>query len=165
LANSLTSVAPYIWAREAQRSLFVENKAMAIANTTLRNLVAGEGSLVYRQILSYPASSTYTPGSDITNVAISSSSESLSIGTYIASKVTVDDTEKRQSIIDLARNITKKMMADHNNRIEQAVLGQVSNAVWSMDDGEPTDIAVKKFGYMLEQLVKLLVGGLNPLKI
>lgn len=135
MANSLTSLNPYFWAKEAERSLFVENKALAIANTTLRNLVAGEGSLVYRNIISYPASTTYTPGTDITNQAVSSSSESLSIATWLASKVTVDDTEKRQSIIDIGTNIAKKMMADHNNRIEQAVTAEVTNAQWSLDDG------------------------------
>lgn len=135
MANSLTSLNPYFWAKQAERSLFVENKAMAIANTTLRNLVAGEGSLVYRQIISYPASATYTPGTDITNVNLSSSSESLSIATWLASKVTIDDTEKRQSIIDIGQNVARKMMADHNNRIEQAVMAQITNAQWSIDDG------------------------------
>lgn len=134
MANTLTSVNPYFWAKEAERSLFVDNKAMAIANTHLANLVAGSGSLVYRQIIDYPASATYVPGTDITNVNITSSSESLSIATWLASKVTIDDTEKRQSIIDLATNISKKMMADHNNRIEQAVLSEVTNSLWSLDD-------------------------------
>ncbi len=135
MANSLSSLNPYFWAREAERSLFVENSAMLIANTTLRNLVAGEGSLVYRQIISYPSIGTYTPGSNISNQNLSSSSESLSIATWFASRVTVDDTEKRQSIIDIGANVAKKMMANFNNQIEQAVLGQISNAQWSLDDG------------------------------
>ena len=160
MANSLSSLNPYFWAREAERSLFVDNKALAIANTTLRNLVAGEGSLVYRQIVSYPSISTYTPGTDINNQAVSSSSESLSIATWFATKVTVDDTEKKQSIIDIGRNVAKKMMENFNNQIEQSVLTEVSNATWSLDDGK-VKIAVNKFGYMLEQLVKLLVGGFN----
>ncbi len=135
MANSLSNLNPAFWAREAQRSLFVENKAMAIANTTLRNLVAGEGDTVYRTIISYPASTTYTPGTDITTVAITGSKETLSIGTWLASLVTIDDTEKRQSIIELGTNISNKMMHDHNNRIEQAVLAEVTNAQWTLDDG------------------------------
>ncbi len=137
---------------------------MLVANTTLRNLVAGEGDKVNRTILSYPASGTYTPGSDITGTTLSASSEALSIGTWLASLVTIDDTEKRQSIISIGKHIAQRMMRDHNNRIEQAVLGQVTNASWSLDDGEP-NIAVIKFGYMLEQLVKSLVRGLVPVKI
>ena len=135
MANSLTSLSPYFWAKEAERSLFVDNKAMAIANTTLQTLVAGEGKLVYRQIISYPASATYTPGTDITTQAISSSSESLSVDTWKASLVTIDDTEKRQSIVDLGTNISKKMMAMHNNTLEQAVTYEAVNAQWSLDDG------------------------------
>ncbi len=135
MANSLSDLKPAFWAKEAQRSLFVENKAMAIANTTLRNLVAGEGDTVHRTIISYPASSTYTPGSDITSVAVTGSKEALSIGTWISSLVTIDDTEKRQSVIELGSNISRKMMHDHNNRIEQAVLAEVTNAQWTLDDG------------------------------
>lgn len=135
MPNSLSDLNPAFWAREAQRSLFVDNKAMAIANTTLRNLVAGEGDTVYRTIISYPASATYVPGSDITNVTVSGSKETLSIATWLASKVTIDDTEKRQSIIDLGTNISNKMMHDHNNRIEQAVLAEVTNAMHTLDDG------------------------------
>ena len=135
MANSLSSLNPQFWAKEAQRSLFVENKAMAIANTTLRNLVAGEGDTVTRTIVSYPASSTYTPGTDITNDTVTGSSEDLTIATWLASKVTVDDTEKVQSIIELGSNISNKMMKDHNNRIEQAVLVEVTNAVHTLDDG------------------------------
>jgi len=108
---------------------------MAIANTTLRNLVAGEGDTVHRTIVSYPSSSTYTPGTDITNVAVTGSKETLSIATWLASKVTIDDTEKKQSIIELGANISRKMMHDHNNRIEQAVTAEVTNALWTLDDG------------------------------
>lgn len=135
MANSISDLRPAFWAREAQRSLFVENKAMAIANTTLRNIVAGEGDTVHRTIISYPASATYTPGSDITNRTVTGSKETLSISTWLASKVTVDDTEKRQSVIELATNISNKMMKDHNNRIEQAVLAEVTSALWTLDDG------------------------------
>lgn len=135
MANSLSSVSPYIWAKEAERSLFVDNKAMAIANTTLKTLIAGAGNLVYKQIISYPASATYTPGSDITTQALSSSAESLTVSTWKASLMTIDDTEKVQSIVDLVSNVSKKMMAMHNNSIEQAVTYEAVNAAWSLDDG------------------------------
>lgn len=133
--SGMSNLNPTFWAREAERSLFVENKAMAIANTTLRNLVAGEGDTVNKTILSYPASSTYTPGTDITNVAVAGSKESLSIATWFASMVTVDDTEKKQSIIDIGKLVATRMMHDHNNRIEQNVLNETTNAQWSIDDG------------------------------
>lgn len=139
--NSLSSLNPEFWVREAQRSLFVENKAMAIANTTLRNLVAGEGATVDRTIVSYPASTTYVPGTDISANPVTGSKESLTIGTWFASRVVIDDTEKRQSIIELGQNISNKMMQDHNNRIEQSVLAEVTNSIWTLDDGNVGGVA------------------------
>lgn len=133
--NSVSSLNPTFWAREAEKSLFVSNKAMAIANTTLRNLVAGEGDTVKKVIVSYPASATYIPGTDITAKAVTGDSESLQIGTWLASRVVIDDTERAQSIIELGQNISNKLMMDHNNRIEQAVLAEATNAQWSLDDG------------------------------
>lgn len=136
MANSgISNLSPEFWAKEAQRSLFVDNKAMAIANTTLRNLVAGEGDTVNRTQVSYPVNVTYTPGSDISTVPVTGATETLSIGTWLASLVTIDDTEKRQSIIDLGTNISNKMMKAHNNAIEQAVMAEVTNALWTLDDG------------------------------
>lgn len=135
MANSLSDLKPEFWAKEAQRSLFVENKAMAIANTQLRNILAGEGRKAHRTILSYPASATYTPGTDITVTALTGSKETLEVDTFLASLVSIDDTEERQSVLDLASKAMQRMMKDHNNRIEQAVLGQISNARFTLDDG------------------------------
>lgn len=106
-----------------------------IADTTLRNLVAGEGDTVYRTIVSYPAKATYVPGTDLTFTTVTGSKESLSIGTWSAAAVRIDDTEKRQSIIDLGTNASNKMMKTHNNAIEQAVMAEIVNAQWSLDDG------------------------------
>ena len=133
--NSVADLKPEFWAKESQRSLFVENKAMAVANTQLRNILAGEGRKAHRTIMSYPASATYVPGTDITATALTGSKETLEVDTFLASLVTIDDTEEKQSIISLGEMATKRMMNDHNNRIEQAVLGQISNATWSLDDG------------------------------
>ncbi len=109
--------------------------AMSIANMTLRNLVAGEGDTVYKTIVSYPASATYTPGTDITTTPVTGSKETLSIGTFKAALVQIDDTEKRQSIIELGTLVSTRMMKQLNNQIEQAVLAEVTNASWTIDDG------------------------------
>lgn len=135
MVNSISDLRPEFWAAEAQRSLFVENRAMAIANTQLRNILAGEGRKAHRTIMSYPASATYTPGTDITATALTGSKETLEVDTFLASLVSIDDTEEKQSIIGLGEMAMKRMMKDHNNRIEQAVLGQISNARHTLDDG------------------------------
>lgn len=108
---------------------------MSIANTQLRNILAGEGRKAHRVIMSYPASATYTPGTDITATALTGSKETLEVDTFLASLVTIDDTEEKQSIIALGSMAMSRMMKDHNNRIEQAVLGQITNAQHSLDDG------------------------------
>ncbi len=133
--NSLSDLNPEFWAKEAQRSLFVENRAMAIANTQLRNILAGEGRKAHRTIMSYPASATYTPGSDITVTPLTGSKETLEVNTFLASLVSIDDTEEKQSIIALGSMAMARMMKDHNNRIEQAVLAQITNALHTLDDG------------------------------
>lgn len=135
MANSLADLKPEFWSRECQRSLFVENRAMAIANTQLKNILAGEGRKAHRTILSYPASQTYTPGTDITIVPLTGSKETLEVDTFLSSLMSVDDTEEKQSIIDLGSKVAMRMMKDHNNKIEQAVLGQVTNALHTLDAG------------------------------
>lgn len=135
MANSISDLRPEFWAKECQRSLFVENRAMSVANTQLRNILAGEGRKAHRTILSYPASATYTPGTDITTTPLAGSKETLEVDTFLASLVSIDDTEEKQSILDLGSKVAMRMMKDHNNRIEQAVMGQVTNARWTLDDG------------------------------
>lgn len=133
--NSIADLRPEFWAREAQRSLFVENRAMSVANFQLRDILAGEGRKAHRTILSYPASATYTPQTDITATPVLGSKETLEVDTFIAALVSVDDIQEKQSILDLGSKIMSRMMKDHNNRIEQAVLSEITSADWSLDDG------------------------------
>lgn len=108
---------------------------MSIANTQLRNILAGEGRKAHRTILSYPASATYTPGTDITEIALAGSKETLEVDTFLASMMTVDDTEEKQSVIELGSKVAQRMMKDLNNKIEQAVTAQVTNAQHTITQG------------------------------
>jgi len=116
MANSISDLRPEFWAKEAQRSLFVENRAMGIARTTLRNILDGEGRKVHRTIVSYPASATYTPGSDITVTDVNGSKETLEVDTFDASLVRIDDTEEKQSVIALGSLAAERMMKNHLHR-------------------------------------------------
>lgn len=135
MANSLSSLNREFWANETQKSLFVENTAVYVANTSLRNLVAGDGDTVNRPILSHPTRATYTPGSDLTDTALSASNEQLTIGTWSASSVVIDDTERVQNYYQAGQLAAKRMMKAHNNAIEQAVLAEVTNATHTIDAG------------------------------
>jgi hypothetical protein len=135
MANSLSSLNREFWANETQKSLFVENSAVYVANTALRNLVAGDGDTVNNPSLSYPTRTTYTPGSDLTDTALTAANEQLTIGTWSASSVVVDDTERVQNYYAAGQLAAKRMMKSHNNAIEQAVLAEVSNAIHTIDAG------------------------------
>jgi len=149
--------------REAQRSLFVENKAFAIANTTLRNIAAGEVDTVVKTILSYPQSQTYTPSTDLTQRVIAGTSESLSIGTWIASLVSIDDTEKIQSVVDLSKLVAKRMMANLNNDIEQRVLYEVMNAAHSLDDAAVGGTAGNNMALNTSNVPQVFIAADNKL--
>lgn len=133
--NSLSDLRPEFWAKEAQRSLFVENRAMAVATMQLKNILAGEGRKAHRLVLSYPSSGTYTPQTDITVTPVTGSKETLEVDTFIASLVSIDDIQEKQSILALGSTVMSRMMKDHRNRLEQAVLAEVTNARHSLDDG------------------------------
>lgn len=141
MANSLSSLNREFWANETQKSLFVENTAVYVANTSLRNLVAGDGDTVNRPILSHPTRATYTPGSDLSDTALSASNEQLSIGTYSASSVVIDDTERVQNYYQAGQIAASRMMKAHNNVIEQAVLAEVTNAGHTVDAGNVSGTA------------------------
>lgn len=106
---------------------------MIVANVALRNLVAGDGDTVNKPSLSYPTRSTYTPGSDVTDTALTAANEQLSISTWSASSVVIDDTERVQNFYDAGRLSAQRMMKTHNNVIEQALLAEVTNAQHSLD--------------------------------
>lgn len=135
MANSLSSLNREFWTAAVQRSLWVENTAFYVANTALRNLAAGDGDTVNKPILSYPAMATYTPGTDITTQALTASNEQLSIGTWSAALVTIDDTEKVQSYYQVGQLTADRMMKIHKNKLEQAVLAEVTNSLHSIDAG------------------------------
>lgn len=135
MANSLASLNREFWANETQRSLFVENSAVYVANTSLRNLAAGDGDTVNRPILSHPTRATYTPGSDLSDTNLTASNEQLSIATWSASSVVIDDTERVQNYYETGRIASSRMMKMHNNVIEQAVMAEVSNAGHTVDAG------------------------------
>src|SRR5688572_26373784 len=103
MANSLSALNREFWAAETQKSLFVENSAVFFANTRLENLLAGDGDAANRPILSHPTRATYTPGTDLTDTALTASNEQLTVSTWSASSVVVDDTEKIQNFYAAGR--------------------------------------------------------------
>lgn len=116
-----------------QEVLFVENTALYLANRRLENALGGEGNTANRVIVSHPATGTYTPGSDITDKDLNSSSESLTVNTWKYASVYVDDTDLKQNLLNAGEVAAQSMQRQHNNRIEQAVLTEVTNSKYTLD--------------------------------
>jgi hypothetical protein len=133
--NSLGSLNREFWSNETQESLFVENTAVFVANTRLKTLLSSDGDTGNRPILSHPTRATYTPGTDLGDTPLTASNEQLTVTTWSASSVVVDDTEKIQNFYAAGRQAARDMMKMHNNVIEQAVLAEVSNSRHTVDAG------------------------------
>ena len=60
-----------------------------------------------------------------------------------------------QNKYDTIKEFASGAMRQLNNTLDQAVIAEYSNAGKTVDDGK--NVAVKKFGYLLETLVKSFV--------
>ena len=118
-----------------QKVLFVENTAVYIANTRLKDQLGGDGDTGNRPILSLPTIGTYTPGSDISDTDLTATNEQLSIATWKYASVYVDDTDLKQNYYGAAEESARRMQQQHNNVIEQAVMTEVTNATHTVDAG------------------------------
>src|SRR5689334_13116100 len=116
-----------------QETLFVENSAMYLANRRLEDVLGGEGDTANRVILSHPSVGTYTPGSDINDTDLSSSKEALTVTTWKYASVYVDDTDIKQNLLNAGEVAAQSMQRQLNNVIEQAVTGEVTNALFTLD--------------------------------
>ena len=145
---------------------FKENVAIALANMELRELL-NDGDTVNRPYTSKPFPKTYTKGTDITVKDTFATNEQLTVSTAKVVPFYVDDIDRIENKWDWARVNAQRAQRALNNILDQYHnnLGY-SGATSSIDAGKH-NIASEKSGYMLESLVKLLVGGfaLNPLTI
>jgi hypothetical protein len=116
-----------------QEVLFVENTALYLANRRLENVLGGEGDTAKRVILTHPSTGTYSPGTDINDKDLTGSNESLTVTTWNYASVYVDDTDIQQNLLNAGSVAGQSMQRQHNNRIEQAVLTEVTNSQWSLD--------------------------------
>lgn len=135
MANSLSVLNREFWSNEMQKVLFVENTAVYVANTRLKDQLGGDGDTGNRPILSSPIISTYTPGSDLTDVDLTATNEQLTITTWKAASIYVDDTDMKQNFYGAASESARRMQQQHNNVIEQAVMTEVTNATHTVDAG------------------------------
>ena len=128
MANSLTAFNPEYWAREMQIIFFKESTALVLANTELRALLS-DGDTVNKPFRSYLADQAYTKGTDISTFNnLTATNEQLVVDTTRVVPFYVDDIDKIQNKWDTASRFAQDAQRVLNNKLDQVVLGQYSNA-------------------------------------
>ena len=127
MSNSLTAFNPEIWRGEMQETFFKESTALGVASVDLRKELS-VGDTLHQPYGSYARVQTYTKGTDITVKDVNATDDYLTVDTAKVASFYVDDLDKVQNKYDAAANFAKGAMSQLNNVIDQAVLGQYTNA-------------------------------------
>lgn len=114
---------------------FKENVALAVANTEQRELLS-DGDVVNKPYRSHPQAVDYTKGTDITVKDRFSTNEQLTVNTAKVVPFYVDDIDKIQNKWDAATKFAADAQRLLNNILDQAILGEYSNATSSVDAGD-----------------------------
>ena len=154
MANTLESFNPEVWASMMQETFFKESVALGVANTELRADLK-EGDVLHKPYGSYARVQTYTKGTDITVKDLSTTDDTLTVDTAKVASFYVDKIDQVQNKYDTIKEFASGAMRQLNNTLDQVVMNEYSNAGKTVDDGK--NVAVKKFGYLLETLVKSFV--------
>lgn len=128
MSNALTAFNEAFWAREMQGIFFKENVVLPLANTELRDVLTA-GTVVHKPYRSYLADQAYSKGTDISTFNdLTATDDYLTVDTTRVVPFYVDDLDKLQNKWDAAAVFAQDAQKVLNNRIEQAVLAQYSNA-------------------------------------
>lgn len=125
--NALTPYNPEYWASMMQETFFKESVAIGIANLELRADLA-DGDTIHKPFSSYPRVQTYTKGADIVVKDIDSTDDFLTVNTAKIASFYVDDIDKKQNKYKTIKEFAGKAMNQLNTVLDQAVMGEYSNA-------------------------------------
>jgi hypothetical protein len=124
---------------DMQKTLFVENTAIAmLSDSQLEGLISEDGRKAHRPIISLPHSGTYTPYTDITFNRKTASKQTLEVDTFSYAADEIDITDANQTKYPLTERSASDQMKVHNNKIEQSVMSQITNALNSILDSDGT---------------------------
>ena len=115
------------WAAQMQMVRHKENVAIALASTQYRAQLS-DGDTLNKPYRSYLSDKAYTKGTDITVQDISSTNEYLTVDTSRVVPFYVDDIDKIENKWDTAAKFAQDSQRVLNNRLDQAILGEYSNA-------------------------------------
>lgn len=131
----LRSLDKEYWSAEMQKTLFVENTAVFLADYEPSRVLTADGRKYHKPIISKPATGTYTPYTDVTPQVLTSSDQELEVDQFKYAFVEIDDTDRKQNFYDAAAFAAMSMQKELNNLIEQHYLSQVTSALNTVDAG------------------------------
>jgi len=135
MANSLTAFSPEYWSRRTQTLLRKSSVGLKIANTEERTMLR-DGDTVHRPFHSDPYVADYTKGTAVTIQDISTTDESLVVNSSKVVPVYVDDDDAVQNKYDTANKLIDRSVEMLKRDMDFAVLNQVTNATYDVDDGD-----------------------------
>lgn len=119
-----------------QQIFFKENVAIALANTTFKEILH-RGDTLNKPYRSHPVVKDYTKGTDITVSDRFATNEQLSVATAKVVPYYVDDIDQLENKWDTAARFAQDGQKLLNNVLDQVVLSEASNsAVNYIDQGD-----------------------------
>ena len=137
MSNALTALNKEYWASQLQEVWFKENVARALSDTHYE-AVLSDGDTLNLPYTGFPQVQTYTKDTAVTPDSRYSTSEALSVDTTKIVPSYYDKIDKIQNSYQWMTDEATKAMKSLNNVIDQAVLGEYSNAgsdVYAADVG------------------------------
>lgn len=132
--NTLSAFNPEIWTPNMQDTFLKESVALGVANTELRALLS-VGDTVNKPFGSYSRVQTYVSGTDIVVKDVSATNDTLVVDQARVASFYVDDIDKKQNKYATVKEFSTIAMRQLNNVLDQAVIGQHTQANTTLDDG------------------------------
>lgn len=135
MANDLTAFNPEIWASKIQKNLHKLLVARKICSYELRPQLK-EGDQIHKPYIGSLTTTTYVKGVDVTIQDVTPTDEYLTVDTTKESSFYVDQIDKIQNKWGAAKEYQNEASYALNDDIDQAVLGQYSNAFDTVDKSD-----------------------------
>lgn len=117
-----------------QKTLFVENTAVYLADTDAASVLSNDGKKVHKPIMSKARTGTYTPYQDIAFKRQSATKQTLEVDTYEYGAEEIDWTDKKQTAkFNPVAFSAMSMQRNLNTRIEQNYLSKITGAKHVID--------------------------------
>ena len=140
MANSFAADFAEIWSRVQQEQFFKETVAVAIADTSVKSQMS-RGDTFNKPYRSENTVQTYTRGTSITIDDKTDTQEQLVVNSEYATGFYIDDFDMIQSNYDLIAAYAKDDTDLLNIKIDADVMGEYTNAVSTVDDGDIGGVA------------------------